>query len=93
MYEHQGKQLLKEAGIAIPKGDVAFTKEQAGAIADKIGKPVALKAQILAGGRGKAGAIRFADTAQEAEKIAEETDRLLKRKPRSAGPASGREKP
>lgn len=72
LYEHQGKQLLKEAGIAIPNGDVAFTKQEAGAIARKIGKPVALKVQILAGGRGKAGAIRFADTPQEAEKIAEE---------------------
>jgi len=72
LYEHQGKQLLKEAGIAIPEGDVAFTKEQAGAIAGKTGRPVALKVQILAGGRGKAGAIRFADSPQEAEKIAEE---------------------
>ncbi|MBW2146333.1 MAG: acetate--CoA ligase family protein [Deltaproteobacteria bacterium] len=72
LYEHQGKQLLKEAGISIPDGGVAFTKEEAGAIAGKIGKSVALKVQIWAGGRGKAGAIRFADSPEEAERIAEE---------------------
>ncbi len=72
LYEYQGKQLLKEAGISIPDGGVAFTKVEAGTIARKIGKAVALKAQIWAGGRGKAGAIRFADTPEEAERIAEE---------------------
>ena len=72
MYEYQGKKLLKEAGIKIPEGDVAVTKEEAKAIAEKIGKPVVVKAQIWAGKRGKAGAVKFADTPEEAEKAAGE---------------------
>ena len=72
LYEYQGKRLLKEAGIAIPRGDSASTTEEAKEIAITIGGPVAVKAQIWAGGRGKAGAIRFAKTPEEAEKVAGE---------------------
>ena len=72
LYEYQGKQLLKDAGIKVPDGDVASTKQEAKDIASRIGKPVAVKVQIWAGGRGKAGAIRFADTPEEAGKVAEE---------------------
>jgi len=72
IYEYQGKQLLKAVGIPVPKGDVASTAEEAGRIAESIGKPVALKAQVWATGRFKAGGIRFADGPEEAEKVAGE---------------------
>ncbi len=68
LHEHEGKALFKIAGMPIPEGDVASTPEEAGKIAEKIGKPVVIKVQIWAGGRGKAGGVKFADTPQEAEK-------------------------
>lgn len=67
LYEYQGKQILKEAKVAIPKGEIATTPQQARAIAEKMGKPVAVKVQIWAGGRGKAGGIKFADHPLDAE--------------------------
>ncbi|MBU4121775.1 MAG: acetate--CoA ligase family protein [Proteobacteria bacterium] len=70
LHEHEGKALFKIAGMPIPEGDVAGTPEEAGKIAEKIGKPVVIKVQIWAGGRGKAGGVKFADTPQEAEKVA-----------------------
>ena len=70
LYEYQGKQILKEAKVAIPKGEVAATSQEAARIAEKIGKPVVVKAQIWAGGRGKAGGIKFAETPKEAEAVA-----------------------
>jgi len=72
LYEYQGKELLKQEGIPIPQGALATTPEEAEEIARKIGKPVAVKVQIWAGGRGKAGAIRFAETPEEAKKVARE---------------------
>jgi len=69
-FEYQGKRLLKDAGIAIPTGEVASTAEEAYEIAARIGKPVVIKAQVWVGGRGKAGAIKFADTPEEAKKVA-----------------------
>ncbi len=72
LYEYQGKQLLKTAKVPIPQGEVATTPQEAGKIAEKIGKPVAIKAQIWAGGRGKAGGIKFAQTPTEAEKVAKD---------------------
>ncbi len=70
LFEYQGKQLLKASKMPVPQGEVATTPEQARAIAEKIGKPVAVKAQIWAGGRGKAGGIQFAETPAEAEEVA-----------------------
>ncbi len=72
LYEYQGKQILKTAKVAVPQGEIASTPEEAKKIAEKIGKPVAIKSQIWAGGRGKAGGIKFANTPQEAEKGAGE---------------------
>jgi succinyl-CoA synthetase beta subunit len=72
LYEYQGKELLRGAGVKIPAGEVAKTREEARGIAEKIGKPVVIKSQIWAGKRGKAGAIRFADSPAEAEKEAGE---------------------
>lgn len=70
LFEYQGKQLLKASKMPVPQGEVATTPEQARKIAEKIGKPVAIKAQIWAGGRGKAGGIQFAQTPAEAEEVA-----------------------
>jgi succinyl-CoA synthetase beta subunit len=70
LYEFQGKQILKEAKVPIPKGDVAATPQEARMIAEKIGKPVVIKVQIWAGGRGKAGGIKFADNPADAERAA-----------------------
>lgn len=60
-YEYEGKQLFKEAGIDIPAGKAAKNVEEAVEAAKEIGYPVAVKAQVLMGGRGKAGLIKLAD--------------------------------
>jgi len=61
IHEYQGKILLDEVGVPITRGRVASTPEEAGAIAEEIGKKVAIKAQVLVGGRGKAGGIKLAE--------------------------------
>ena len=70
LHEYQGKQILKEAGILVPTGEVTTTPQGAAKIAEEIGKPVVVKAQIWAGGRGKAGGIKFAENPAEAETVA-----------------------
>ena len=71
-FEYQGKALFKKAGIPIPQGEAVKTAEEARAAAEKIAKPVVVKAQVWAGGRGKAGAVKFADTPEEARQAAAE---------------------
>jgi succinyl-CoA synthetase beta subunit len=66
LLEHQGKALLAEAGIAVPAGQTADTPDAAAAAAADLGTPVMVKAQVPAGGRGKAGAVRPAGTPAEA---------------------------
>ncbi len=70
LFEYQGKDLLKGCGVAVPTGEVASTPQEAREIAAKLGKSVAVKAQVWVGGRGKAGAIKMADSPEEAEKNA-----------------------
>ncbi len=60
IHEYQAKQILQEFGIPVPFGHVASTPDEAEKIAQKINGKVVLKAQIHAGGRGKAGGVRFA---------------------------------
>ena len=72
LYEYQGKEIFKNSGITIPEGEAVTTPEDAKKAAERIGKPVVIKAQVWAGGRGKSGAVRFADTPDEAEKVAGE---------------------
>ena len=60
--EHQGKSWLREAGLPVPHGRVAGTAEEAAAVAAELGRPVLVKAQIQAGGRGKAGGLAVAET-------------------------------
>jgi succinyl-CoA synthetase beta subunit len=66
LLEYQGKQLFAKHGIAVPSGEVAETVEAAVAAAERIGYPCAIKAQVLIGGRGKAGGIKIAQDAEEA---------------------------
>ena len=70
LHEYEGKRILKIMKMPVPQGEVAATAQEARTIAEKIGKPVAIKAQIWAGGRGKAGGIRFAQDPAEAETVA-----------------------
>lgn len=72
IHEYQGKLLLDEVGVPITRGRVANTPEEAGEIAQEIGKKVAIKAQVLVGGRGKAGGIKLADGKDEAVARAKE---------------------
>jgi succinyl-CoA synthetase beta subunit len=66
LLEYQGKQLFAKHGIPVPGGEVADTVDEAVAAAEKIGYPCAIKAQVLIGGRGKAGGIKIAQDAEEA---------------------------
>jgi succinyl-CoA synthetase beta subunit len=67
LYEYQGKQLFASAGIPVSEGRLATTPEEARAAAEELGGQVVVKAQVLVGGRGKAGGIKLADTPAEAE--------------------------
>ena len=69
-FEFEAKNILKKYDIPVPRGDVASNSDETAAIAQKIGKPVVLKAQILVAGRGKSGGIVFADDSVEAKKVA-----------------------
>src|SRR4051794_15493848 len=71
LLEYQGKQLFAKHGIAVPSGEVAETVEEAVAAAERIGYPCAIKAQVLIGGRGKAGGIKIAQDAEEARAYAD----------------------
>jgi len=71
IHEYQAKQILAKYGVQVPRGNVVETPAQAREVATQIGGRVVLKAQIHAGGRGKAGGIRLANSAEEAEKLAQ----------------------
>jgi succinyl-CoA synthetase beta subunit len=70
IHEYQGKAILAKYGVPVPRGEVAYTVEEAEAAAKKIGGSVVVKAQIHAGGRGKGGGVKIAKTAEEAGEIA-----------------------
>ena len=70
IHEYQAKALLREFGVAVPRGEVADTPAQARAIAQRLGGTVVVKAQVHAGGRGKAGGIKLADNPTAAERAA-----------------------
>jgi len=70
LHEYQSKQMFAKYGIPIPKGEVATRPEDARRIASELGKRVVIKAQVLVGGRGKAGGVKLANNPDEAEKIA-----------------------
>ncbi|WP_206813037.1 succinate--CoA ligase subunit beta [Paradesulfitobacterium ferrireducens] len=70
--ENFSKQLIAEYGVAVPKSAVAHTPEEAREKGEKLGFPVVLKALVPVGKRGKAGAIKFAQSGEEAESLARE---------------------
>ena len=70
IHEYQAKALLRDHGVPVPKGDVVETPRQANRAAAAIKGPVVVKAQVHAGGRGKAGGIKIAQTPEEAEAAA-----------------------
>jgi len=71
IHEYQAKAILARYGVPTPRGEVAFTKEQARAAAERLGAPVVVvKAQIHAGGRGKAGGVKLARSVEEAAELA-----------------------
>lgn len=72
LHEYQSKQIFSEFGIPISKGQVASTPQDAEKIASEMGGKVVIKAQVLVGGRGKAGGIKIAKTPEEAKIIASE---------------------
>ena len=67
LYEYQGKQLFARFGIPVSDGRLAATSEEARAAAEELGGQVVVKAQVLTGGRGKAGGIQLAGSPEEAE--------------------------
>ena len=70
IHEYQAKAILGQFQVPVPRGEVAFTVEEAGAAARRIGGSVVVKAQIHAGGRGKGGGVKVAKDAAEASQIA-----------------------
>jgi succinyl-CoA synthetase beta subunit len=67
LYEYQGKQLFARAGIPVSEGRLATTPEEARSAAEELGGAVVVKAQVLTGGRGKAGGVKLADGPTDAE--------------------------
>lgn len=70
LHEYQAKQIFAKYGIPVPKGGIAGNASEARQISEELGGKVIIKAQVLVGGRGKAGGIRLAKTHEEAEDIA-----------------------
>jgi succinyl-CoA synthetase beta subunit len=67
IHEYQAKEILRAHGIPVPPGEIATTPEEAEAIAARYGGQVVVKAQVHAGGRGKAGGVKLADDAADAK--------------------------
>jgi succinyl-CoA synthetase beta subunit len=70
LYEYQGKELLRQYGIEMLEGIIAASPEEARAAAEKLGGPLAIKAQVLTGGRGKAGGIKVVEEPEDVEEAA-----------------------
>jgi len=83
IHEYQGKAILREYGVAVPQGEVADTPAQAKAIAAKLGGKVVVKAQVHAGGRGKAGGVKLADDAAGAEAAARQILGMMLKTPQT----------
>jgi succinyl-CoA synthetase beta subunit len=76
IHEYQAKEIFREYGIPIPPGEVASTPEEAESIARRFGTTVVVKAQVHAGGRGKAGGVKLAKTPEEAKSVASQILKL-----------------
>lgn len=71
IHEYQAKEILRDRGVPVPPGEIATTPEEAERIARSYGGQVVVKAQVHAGGRGKAGGVKLADNPEEARAHAE----------------------
>jgi len=71
IHEYQAKEIFAKAGIPVPPGEAATDAVQVRTIAEKYSKPVMVKAQVHVGGRGKAGGIKFAETPEAAQVLAQ----------------------
>ncbi len=76
LFEYEAKEAFRQVGLPLPPSGLATTADEVAKITKQLGGPVVIKAQVLAGGRGKAGGIKFANTAQEAKAIAAELLKL-----------------
>jgi succinyl-CoA synthetase beta subunit len=72
IHEYQAKEIFKGGGIPIPQSQVVETPDEARKVVQEMNKPVAIKSQVLVGGRGKAGGIKFADNPSQAYQVAED---------------------
>src|SRR5690606_32300482 len=73
IHEYQGKEILRQFGVPVPRGIAAFTVQEAVEAAQKLGGAVwVVKAQILAGGRGKGGGVKVAKTSDDVKALAEQ---------------------
>jgi succinyl-CoA synthetase beta subunit len=70
LYEYQARDLLVRYGCAVPKGIVASSEQEAETAAKALGNIVVVKAQVLSGGRGKAGGVKFAASPEDVRNIA-----------------------
>ncbi len=86
LLEYQGKQLFAQYGVPVPEGRVADNVDDAVAAADEIGYPCVVKAQVLIGGRGKAGGIKVAENQEAARDASEAILGMDIRGPRGEGP-------
>ncbi len=69
LHEYQARDLLATYGIPVTRGGVATTPAEVRAVAEQIGGPVVVKAQVFVGGRGKAGGVKLAETPEQAEQV------------------------
>lgn len=74
LFEYEAKEILRKSGIPVPNGATAGSISEVSLAIEQVGLPVAIKAQVLAAGRGKAGGIKFADSLEEA---AEQAKKLM----------------
>ncbi|MDA0206132.1 MAG: ADP-forming succinate--CoA ligase subunit beta [Acidobacteria bacterium] len=72
IHEYQAKEILRSYGVPTPRGEVAFTPDEAKEAAERLGGRVVVKAQIHAGGRGKGGGVKLGDGPTEARKLADQ---------------------
>ncbi len=72
LHEYQSKDLLAKFGVPVPEGEVTNDYSEAKSIAEQLGGHVVVKAQVLMGGRGKAGGVKLFDNASDAAKFASE---------------------
>lgn len=73
IHEYQAKEVLRGFGVAVPKGGVAYTPDEAVKVAEELGGPVwVVKSQIHAGGRGKGGGVKLAKSVDEVKQLADE---------------------